>query len=126
MYLKPDGSQYRFGEKQTNPEIGKLLEQLAEKGAESFYTGKTARQMVDLINARGGCFVLEDFTEYRPKYRHVLHTSYHGTDVVSFGPPSGGCAVLEMLNILETRDVRKTGQNTAACACHARLDYAHT
>ena len=70
--------------------------------------------MVDLINARGGCFVLEDFTEYRPKYRQVLHTSYHGTDVVSFGPPSGGCAVLEMLNILETRDVRKTGQNTAA------------
>ncbi|WP_317423262.1 gamma-glutamyltransferase [uncultured Acidaminococcus sp.] len=114
LYLKPDGSQYRFGEKQTNPEIGKLLEQVAEKGADAFYTGSTAQQMVDLINARGGCFVLEDFTEYRPKYRQVLHTSYHGTDVVSFGPPSGGCAVLEMLNILETRDVRKTGQNTAA------------
>lgn len=36
LYLKPDGSQYRFGEKQTNPEIGKLLEQVAEKGADAF------------------------------------------------------------------------------------------
>lgn len=87
---------------------------MAEKGADAFYTGKTAQQMVDLINERGGCFALSDFSEYRPKYRQVLHSTYHGTDVVSFGPPSGGCAVLEMLNILETQDVQKTGQNTAA------------
>ena len=114
LYLKPDDSAYGFGEKQTNPEIGKLLETIAEKGADAFYTGPVAQQMVDLINERGGCFSLSDFTEYHPKYRQVMHTTYHGTDVVSFGPPSGGCAVLEMLNILEHRDVRKTGQNTAA------------
>ena len=114
LYLKPDGSYYRFGEKQTNPELADLLEKVANEGVEAFYTGPIAQHMVDLINARGGCFVPEDFSSYQPKYRPPVKTTYRGLEVVAFAPPSGGCAVVEMLNILEHNDLAAMGHNTAA------------
>lgn len=114
LYLKPDGSHYRFGEKQTNPELADLLEKVANQGVDIFYTGPIAQKMVDLINERGGCFVLEDLSGYQPKYRTPVKTTYRGLDVVAFAPPSGGCAVLEMLNILENSDLKAMGHNSAA------------
>jgi gamma-glutamyltranspeptidase/glutathione hydrolase len=114
LYLKPDGSFYKFGEVQKNPEMADLLEQIAAQGVDYFYKGKVAKKIVDVINERGGCFTLEDMEDYAPKYRDTVKTTYHGNEVVSFGPPSGGCAVVEMLNIIENADVRKTGHNSAA------------
>jgi len=70
--------------------------------------------MVDLINARGGCFTLEDLSEYQPKFRTPVATKYRGLDVVAFAPPSGGSVVIEMLNILEHSDLKAMGHNTAA------------
>lgn len=115
LYLKEDGSYYRFGEIQYNPELADLLEQTVAHGVdEAFYQGKTAEKIVDLINARGGCFTVEDMSQYQPKYRTPVHTTYRGYDVVAFAPPSGGCAVVEMLNILEHSDLADMGHNTAA------------
>ena len=93
LYLKPDGSRYRFGEKQVNSELAGLLEQ---------------------INQRGGCCTLEDLSRYQPKYRTPVKTTYRGLEVAAFAPPSGGCAVVEMLNILEHSDLAAMGHNTAA------------
>lgn len=121
LYLKPDGSNYRFGERQTNPELADLLEKVAAEGTDVFYAGEIARKMVDLINERGGCFTLEDMSSYQPKYRDPVHTTYRGYDVAAFAPPSGGCAVVEMLNILENSDLAAMGHNTAA-AIHATAE----
>lgn len=114
LYLKEDGSFYRFGEPQKNPEIGQLLRKVAEHGTDYFYRGPFAKQMVDLINERGGCFTVEDLADYQPKFRKPLHSTYRDCEVVAFAPPSGGCAVLEMLNILEKTDMAALGHNTAA------------
>ena len=108
LYLKPDGSRYRFGEKQVNSELAGLLELVAAEGADAFYTGPVARKMVEQINQRGGCFTLEDLSRYQPKYRTPVKTTYRGLEVAAFAPPSGGCAVVEMLNILEHSDLDTT------------------
>lgn len=115
LYLKEDGSYYQFGERQSNPELARLLEQTVEQGVDAaFYQGPTAKKIVDLINERGGCFTEKDLAEYQPKYRPPVHTTYHGYEVAAFAPPSGGCAVVEMLNILEHSDLPAMGHNTAA------------
>ena len=114
LYLKEDGSFYRFGEIQKNQEIADLLENIAEQGVDYFYKGKVAKQIVDLINDRGGCFVVSDMESYEPKFREPVKTTYRGYEVAAFAPPSGGCALVEMLNILENYDVRSMGHNTAA------------
>ena len=114
LYLKEDGSFYRFGEIQKNQEIADLLENIAEQGVDYFYKGKVAKQIVDLINDRGGCFDVSDMESYEPKFREPVKTTYRGYEVAAFAPPSGGCALVEMLNILENYDVRSMGHNTAA------------
>ncbi|MBQ4426061.1 MAG: gamma-glutamyltransferase [Lachnospiraceae bacterium] len=114
LYLKPDGGFYRFGEQQKNPEIAAVLKHLAEEGSDYFYKGKVAEQLVALINERGGCFSVEDLSEYKPKFRTPVRTTYRDCEVVAFAPPSGGVTVLEMLNILEQSDLKAMGHNTAA------------
>ena len=114
LYLKEDGSFYRFGEIQKNQEIADLLENIAEQGVDYFYKGKVAKQIVDLINDRGGCFDVSDMESYEPKFPEPVKTTYLGYEVAAFAPPSGGCALVEMLNILENYDVRSMGHNTAA------------
>lgn len=114
LYLKEDGSFYRFGVIQKNQEIADLLENIAEQGVDYFYKGKVAKQIVDLINDRGGCFDVSDMESYEPKFREPVKTTYRGYEVAAFAPPSGGCALVEMLNILENYDVRSMGHNTAA------------
>lgn len=114
LYLKPDGSFYRFGETQKNPEIAALLKNIAEKGTDYFYKGETAQKIVDLINERGGCYTVEDLSEYQPKFRTPVRTTYRDCEVVAFAPPSGGSTVVEMLNILEHSDLKAMGHNTAA------------
>lgn len=113
LYLKGDGNFYRFGELQKNPEIGQLLRKVAEHGTDYFYRGPFAQQMVDLINERGGCYQLSDLADYQPKFREPVRTTYRDCEVVAFAPPSGGCAVVEMLNILEHSDLAAMGHNTA-------------
>ena len=75
LYLKEDGSFYRFGEIQKNQEIADLLENIAEQGVDYFYKGKVAKQIVDLINDRGGCFDVSDMESYEPKFREPVKTT---------------------------------------------------
>lgn len=113
LYLKNGDECYRFGDIQKNPELGELLEEIAENGTDVFYRGKIAETIVSVINSRGGCFEAADLSNYAPKYRQPVHTDYRGCEVVSFAPPSGGCTLIEMLNILEQNDLRAMGHNTA-------------
>jgi len=114
LYLKEDGSFYRFGERQRNPALAELLRQVAAHGTDYFYRGAVAEEIVSLINERGGCFTLSDLTDYQPKFRTPVRGTYRNCEVVAFAPPSGGCTVLEMLNILEHSDLKAMGHNTAA------------
>ncbi len=114
LYLKKSGSFYKFGELQKNPEIAELLENIANYGVDYFYKGEVAKKIVGLINGRGGCFELSDMENYEPKFRTPVKTTYRGYEVAAFAPPSGGCALVEMLNILENYDIRSMGHNTAA------------
>lgn len=91
-----------------------MLETVADRGVDVFYSGEIAERIVTVINGRGGCFERTDLEQYQPKFRRPVQTDYRGYHVVSFAPPSGGCALIEMLNILENSDLQSMGHNTAA------------
>jgi len=61
------------------------------------------------MKENNGIMTAADFANYRAVLREPVSTTYRGYKVVSFPPPSsGGVHVLEMLNMLETRDISPT------------------
>ncbi|NIS30491.1 MAG: gamma-glutamyltransferase, partial [Actinobacteria bacterium] len=85
---------------------------IAKGGADVFYSGDMAREMVADIQANGGLLSLEDLAEYRTRRIDPVWTEYRGYRVAANQPPGGGVMVLEMLNILENFDLAALGHNT--------------
>ncbi|MDX2316604.1 MAG: gamma-glutamyltransferase [Gammaproteobacteria bacterium] len=112
IYFCNDGALPRPGERLRNPEMAESLRRIADGGADVFYNGEMAEQMVADIQANGGLLSLEDLAAYRTRRIEPIWTDYRGYRVASNQPPGGGVMVLEMLNILENFDLTELGHNT--------------
>lgn len=105
IFLKPDGSPYLEGETLRQKDLAQSYRELAEQGAEWFYTRPFPQVTQTYMKEAGGILTAEDFAVYKIKLREPLITSYHGWQIVGFPPPSsGGVHVAQMLNILENFD----------------------
>jgi gamma-glutamyltranspeptidase/glutathione hydrolase len=101
-----DGKMFQPGDTLRQPELAATLKRIARNGANEFYTGETARMLVDDMSRLGGLITLDDLAKYRPKIREVLRANYesngHKWEVLTSPPPSsGGVAVIEALNMLQ-------------------------
>jgi len=109
-----DGRRYRAGEVLRQPELAATLRRLQRYGPREFYVGRTARLIARDMRAHGGLVTRADLRRYRAVERAPLHGTYRGYGVLTMPPPSsGGVALLEMLNILERSDLRRSGYRTA-------------
>jgi len=89
------------------PELATTLKRIARNGAAEFYRGETAHMLVDDMFRLGGLITLDDLAKYQPKVREVLRAKYenngHAWEVLTSPPPSsGGVAVIEALNMLQS------------------------
>lgn len=109
VYGKNGGAdRWQPGDRLTLPDLGKTLRAIAETGPEAFYTGKLAELVEAEMKAGGGLITKADLAKYEAKVRKPVHGTYRGYDVYAPPPPSsGGVALVEMLNILETFDLKK-------------------
>jgi gamma-glutamyltranspeptidase/glutathione hydrolase len=88
------------------PELARTLELLAAHGAEAFYHGALARQLVAGVRARGGIWTEADLAAYAPVERAPVIGHYRGARIVSGSPPtSGGIMLIDALNILAGYDL---------------------
>src|ERR1700731_3101334 len=102
-----DGKMFQPGDTLHQPELAATLKRIARKGATEFYSGETARMLVDEMSRLGGLITLEDLAKYQPKMREVLRAKYNSNgqswEVLTSPPPSsGGVAVIEALNMLQS------------------------
>jgi gamma-glutamyltranspeptidase/glutathione hydrolase len=105
-FLRPDGTPYSIGDRLRQPDLAWSLEQIARGGAEAFYEGEIAERLAAAMAENGGLITMEDLAAYEAKEREPIRGSYRGYEIISMGPPSsGGVALVEMLNILETFDL---------------------
>lgn len=96
-----------------NPDLAKLLKNIAAHGNAAFYRGEFAKQMVDGVRAAGGNWVLDDLAKYEVKTRVPIRIDYRGYRIVTSPPPSsGGVAIAEILNILGGYDFSKIDSTT--------------
>jgi gamma-glutamyltranspeptidase/glutathione hydrolase len=114
IFLRADGSPFRAGEILRQPDLAKTYQAIAAQGTDWFYRGPFASATAAWMKPNGGLLTAEDFRRYEVKWRDVIRTTYRGHEIVGFPPPSsGGVHVGQILNILESFDLRAMGENSA-------------
>jgi gamma-glutamyltranspeptidase/glutathione hydrolase len=113
VMLKPDGSSYGEGDRLVQTDLANTLEAIAKQGPQGFYEGETAEKIAAAVREAGGVMTADDFRKYRVKERKPVTGTYRNFGIVSMPPPSsGGVHLIEMLNILEPYDLKKSGPSS--------------
>ncbi len=131
-FFGPDGKPLPAGTLLKNPEQAALFEAIAAHGADAFYTGPTAKKLVDTVNGatrNPSKMSLRDLAAYRAKDRTPVCGTYRVYRICGMGPPSsGGVAVLMILKQLERFDLAGLGKDSPVAwhlfAESERLAYA--
>jgi gamma-glutamyltranspeptidase/glutathione hydrolase len=123
VLLHADGSPLEEGERLLQRDLANTYRQIAEHGIDWFYRGPLAEQVGEWMAANGGILTAADFAAYQAKIREPLATTYRGYQVVGFPPPSsGGIHVAQILNILETFDLRAIQQHDPVQSAHIMIE----
>ncbi|MGB1110224.1 MAG: gamma-glutamyltransferase [Gammaproteobacteria bacterium] len=86
--------------------LASTLQRIAREGADGFYRGPLALQLVNGVRQAGGIWSLRDLEEYEIKFREPIVTEYKGVKMTSASPPSsGGVALATMLGVLSRFDL---------------------
>jgi gamma-glutamyltranspeptidase / glutathione hydrolase len=111
----------RVGEILIQKNLARTYRRIAEGGAEIFYRGELAREMVSYIQAEGGWLSEKDLADFEPEWVDPIATNYRGFDVFVPPPPSAGFQILQTLNILEGYDLAHMGHH-AELALHLFIE----
>jgi gamma-glutamyltranspeptidase/glutathione hydrolase len=92
-----------------NPDLARTYRMIAEGGRDAFYDGPIAKTIDAYFKRIGGWLSAEDMRNHHAEWPEALVTKYRGVDVYAMGANTQGLATLQMLNILETFDLREMG-----------------
>ncbi|WP_341233462.1 gamma-glutamyltransferase [uncultured Sulfitobacter sp.] len=108
-YFLPGGQPITAGMTLKNPDYANTLALLADQGADAFYAGDIAADIVATVQgAAGNPGVLSpvDLSIYQVRERAAVCAAYRAHDVCGMGPPSSGAlAVGQILGLLEGYDL---------------------
>lgn len=96
-----------------NPVFAETLRIIAAQGADAFYSGPIAEDIIQAVNETSVVernITLQDLKQYQVKERPPVCTPYRAYDVCGMGPPtSGGLTVGQILGMLNHFDVKSMG-----------------
>jgi gamma-glutamyltranspeptidase / glutathione hydrolase len=110
----PDNKAPALGQIFRNPDLARSLRLIAQGGRDAFYKGGIAKSIVETSRRHGGTLAEKDFAQFSSEWVDPISTAYRGWRVYEMPPNSQGLAALEMLNIMETFPLDKSGLNSAA------------
>ncbi|MEM7218857.1 MAG: gamma-glutamyltransferase [Pseudomonadota bacterium] len=118
LYFHDDGTLLQVGERLVNKDLARTLRRIAAEGAQSFYSGTIAEEIVADMRANGGLLSAEDLAGYQTTRTDPLRGAYRELQIATNQPPGGGIMLIEMLNILGHFDLSGLGHN---CAEYLRI-----
>ncbi|MSP48252.1 MAG: gamma-glutamyltransferase [Alphaproteobacteria bacterium] len=108
-FYNADGSPKAVGTVLINRPLADTLRAIAGYGADAFYAGDIARDIVTTVGAaaNAGDLTEADLAGYKAKERPAVCGAYRRWEVCGMGPPSsGGLTLLQILGILESFDLK--------------------
>jgi gamma-glutamyltranspeptidase/glutathione hydrolase len=113
-YGKPGGGAWAAGDRLILPDLAKSLAAIAKDGPDAFYKGWIADRIAEDMAKHAGLISKADLVAYQAKERAPVTGTFLGYEVISMPPPSsGGVALIEMLNMLETLQIQRKARGSA-------------
>ncbi|WP_019447505.1 gamma-glutamyltransferase [Cupriavidus sp. BIS7] len=103
----PAGQSPAVGDRRFNAKLGSALRSIARDGADAFYEGWIAEDIVASLKHRGGVMELEDLAEYRPEYVQPISAEYRGYRLWECPPSGQGIVALQIASMLNSFDLSK-------------------
>ncbi|TOF97375.1 gamma-glutamyltransferase [Vibrio parahaemolyticus] len=116
-FFNADGSPKTEGTRLKNPEYAQTLKAIAKQGAQAFYQGDIAKDIIATVQTavgNPGVLAQQDFDTYRIKQREPVCAAYQSYDICGMGPPSSGALTVgQILAITEQYDLKGWGADSA-------------
>ena len=115
-FYDASGEPWPVGYLLKNPQYATTLKAIATHGADAFYAGAIASDIVNAVRAHTnpGDITEADLAAYRVIERAPVCSPYRGLRVCGMGPPSsGGIAVAQILAYVERFPLKVWGPNSA-------------
>lgn len=94
-------------------ELASTLVRIRDKGRAGFYEGETAQLIVEEMQRGSGIISYEDLKNYNSLWRAPIVSIYQDTKIITMPPPSsGGIALTQLLQSVESYDLKEIGHNT--------------
>lgn len=103
--VRPQGRPLLPGALMRQEDLARSLRLIAETGAEGFYKGPIAEEIVRFAQEEGGILVREDFGAYRPTWQACVDVAYNGVEIFCPPPPSRAVEFLLSMKTLEGLDI---------------------
>jgi gamma-glutamyltranspeptidase/glutathione hydrolase len=97
----PNGTLLGLGETLTRKRYAGLLETVATKGPDSFYSGPIADATIRAVQKANGSMTLEDLRNYTLLTRPTTEITYRDFRIISCSAPTGGPVALSALKVVE-------------------------
>jgi len=120
-FLKNGKTPYQVGDRLVQKDLAQTLKVIQRQGADAFYKGAIAQELVKASQKNGGILTAADFATYAITQTQPVRCNYRGYEVISAPPPGGGTTLCEMLNVLEGYSLGKLGFHSAA-SLHPTLE----
>ena len=110
LYYDDAGDPHPVGYNLRNPALAEILRRIAGEGADAFYHGDIAEDLVARVQGhpeRPGSMTVDDMAGYRDEDLQVepICTPWRDLSICGFPPPSSGhLAVMQILGLLEELD----------------------
>jgi gamma-glutamyltranspeptidase/glutathione hydrolase len=132
QFYQVDGEPKPVGSLLRNPDFAALLERIAARGPEAFYTGPDAQALARTVHdaeRNPSPMTPDDIATYQAREREPVCGTYRGYRICGMGPPSSGATtVFAILKQLERFDLRALGSDNVVAwhliAESMRLAYA--
>jgi gamma-glutamyltranspeptidase/glutathione hydrolase len=101
---------WKTGDTLIQKELAATLKRISDNGIKEFYSGQTARLIVEEMKKGNGIISMADLQKYEVKQRIVLRFPYKGCEVLTMSLPSAGGVILQqLLKMTEHRQLEMAG-----------------
>jgi len=115
IFVKNDGTPWKEGDLFQQEDLARTLERIANNGRDGFYSGETARLIIEEMARGKGIITQADLDSYEARWRRPVTLNFKDYRLITMGPPSSGGIVMgQILGMIEDHDLEKMGFNSAA------------